>query len=456
MKSILKSVLILTINYSLSYSQYAWEIQNPIPTSSELKSVQFVSAETGWAIGAYGNIIHTNDGGKTWTFQDANIDEISDLYFIDNSIGWAIGMKFTGEFGWCGPILKSCLLKTMDGGHNWIIQSGFDHKSSSGPYPFSIYFINKDIGWIASSVQNSENYNSIISKTCNGGETWVVQDSIELSIHDIYFINDNIGWAVGAWSSAFDVCIMKTNNGGDTWIPQSGKVKGVLESVFFIDESIGWTVGTENIILKTADGGDTWTDLRTNLNFTSPNQFLSVHFTNPDTGFVTGWYPFLKTTNGGQTWSISGFNQDAYLSVFFLNHKLGWRVGTRGVIQKTTDAGNNWTFQNENISKSELSSIDFVDNKYGWVANEDKIFTSSDGGKRWEILNKPSNNGFFSFDFVDSLTAYFSCGSGIYKTTDSGNNWEKVFDTIPSCHRKFDPSPWSDPGYQWHSSSGLV
>lgn len=406
-------------------AQIEWEILNPIPTSADLKSVQFINTQTGWAIGSYGNIIHTNDGGETWNFQNANIDHISDLYFIDNNFGWAIGMKFTGENVWGIAILKSYLLKTVDSGYNWIIQSGFDHEYSSGPYPFSIYFINRDIGWIASSVQNSEKYNSLISKTSNGGETWVVQDSIELSIHDIYFINDKIGWAVGGWSSAFDVCIKKTINGGDTWISQTGKVKGVLESVFFINESVGWTVGTGNTILKTTDGGDNW------IYQSKPGsaQHMTVCFSDSNNGYITGWDDFLKTNDGGENWIKDNIGRNTYLSVTFINPQIGWRVGTRGVIQKTTDGGNNWTFQSRSFTNSELTSIDFVDKNYSWMANaENKLFNSKNGGKNWDIINKPSNEeSLFSLDFIDSLTGYLSCGNGIYKTTNGGNNWEKIY-----------------------------
>src|SRR5437016_4900893 len=40
-------------------------------TSNELLGVQFTDALTGWAVGAVGTILHTSDGGATWSGQDS-------------------------------------------------------------------------------------------------------------------------------------------------------------------------------------------------------------------------------------------------------------------------------------------------------------------------------------------------------------------------------------------------
>jgi photosystem II stability/assembly factor-like uncharacterized protein len=117
--------------------------QTPVPVSSDLVSVRFVTARQGWAAGHDGVILRTDDGGSNWTKQldgrmtaellarhfkqltaqgDANAARllkevernyengpempILDLWFENERTGWAVG-----PFG--------TILGTRDGGKSW-------------------------------------------------------------------------------------------------------------------------------------------------------------------------------------------------------------------------------------------------------------------------------------------------------------------------------------------------
>jgi photosystem II stability/assembly factor-like uncharacterized protein len=80
-----------------------------VPASSTLTAVYFADAVHGWAVGQWGVILATVDGGETWTLQrsDTSIDQpLFSVYFKDARHGWAVG-------------LWSLLLVTEDGGHAW-------------------------------------------------------------------------------------------------------------------------------------------------------------------------------------------------------------------------------------------------------------------------------------------------------------------------------------------------
>lgn len=82
-----------------------------VPASSTLTAVYFADAEHGWAVGQWGVILATADGGETWTLQrsDTSIDQpLFSVYFKDARHGWAVG-------------LWSLLLETEDGGHTWTV-----------------------------------------------------------------------------------------------------------------------------------------------------------------------------------------------------------------------------------------------------------------------------------------------------------------------------------------------
>jgi photosystem II stability/assembly factor-like uncharacterized protein len=80
-----------------------------VPTRATLTSVSFVSEKEGWAAGHWGVILHTTDGGETWTLQRDNLNEdrpLFTVFFKDSQNGFVAG-------------LWSTLMVTHDGGKTW-------------------------------------------------------------------------------------------------------------------------------------------------------------------------------------------------------------------------------------------------------------------------------------------------------------------------------------------------
>lgn len=80
-----------------------------VPTRATLTSVYFTDARNGWAVGHWGAIVRTADGGEHWTMQrnDISVDRpLFSVYFKDDNEGWAVG-------------LWSLMLHTVDGGSTW-------------------------------------------------------------------------------------------------------------------------------------------------------------------------------------------------------------------------------------------------------------------------------------------------------------------------------------------------
>jgi photosystem II stability/assembly factor-like uncharacterized protein len=80
-----------------------------VPVRSTLTAVAFVDEKTGWAVGQWGVILATADGGETWQLQrsDTSVDRpLFSVYFKDRDHGWAVG-------------LWSLMLTTKDGGKTW-------------------------------------------------------------------------------------------------------------------------------------------------------------------------------------------------------------------------------------------------------------------------------------------------------------------------------------------------
>lgn len=75
-----------------------------------MMDIFFLNQNLGWAVGNYGHILKTTDGGETWNHQNSGVtQELNDVEFIDENIGWAVGMN--------GVVLHS-----TNGGTTWYLQ----------------------------------------------------------------------------------------------------------------------------------------------------------------------------------------------------------------------------------------------------------------------------------------------------------------------------------------------
>jgi photosystem II stability/assembly factor-like uncharacterized protein len=80
-----------------------------VPISSTLTSVAFVDERRGWAVGHWGAILATQDGGESWQVQRLAVQEdrpLFSVHFFDKDHGVAVG-------------LWSLVLTTDDAGKSW-------------------------------------------------------------------------------------------------------------------------------------------------------------------------------------------------------------------------------------------------------------------------------------------------------------------------------------------------
>jgi hypothetical protein len=66
-KTLLLTLFFFLLVTQLCFAQWFW--QNPLPQGNTLNAVDFVSPSIGWAVGYYGTILRTTDGGTTWNSQ---------------------------------------------------------------------------------------------------------------------------------------------------------------------------------------------------------------------------------------------------------------------------------------------------------------------------------------------------------------------------------------------------
>ncbi|MGN8342446.1 WD40/YVTN/BNR-like repeat-containing protein [Pseudomonas sp. SMV71] len=90
-----------------------WRQARSVPLSTPLTGVSFVDARRGWAVGHWGAILATTDGGESWQIQRLSTEEDRPLFavhFFNARQGVAVG-------------LWSLVLTTEDGGRTWAEQA---------------------------------------------------------------------------------------------------------------------------------------------------------------------------------------------------------------------------------------------------------------------------------------------------------------------------------------------
>jgi len=310
-----------------AYSQGTWE-NVASPTSRFLTSVHFVDSLYGWAVGDSGTIINTTNGGGEWKKQNSNTtNRMADVFFINRNIGWAVSWNvYNFPFG-------TVLLKTTDGGQNWVGEPYRDDDI----FIRCIIFLDSLNGWMGGTPH-------ALVKTTDGGTIWIQADidSAALAffpVHNIKFYNSLYGYACGG---AFEIAgvIWKTTNGGDYWnvIEPVFAAPDPIQQIHLFDESRAMGVGgdfefTGVGIIRTMDGGNFWEYESIGM----PGVGFDLEFRNDYEAWITRGYPgsFIVSLDSGATWKEATVPSDAsILEIFFVDSLHGFAVGENGTILK--------------------------------------------------------------------------------------------------------------------------
>ena len=154
---------------------------------------------------------------------------------------------------------------------------------------------------------------------------------------------------------------------------------------------------------------------------------------------------FGVTNNGGTTWVPKTFSYDAEWmpgDISAISGTTAWvanysgETNGNGAIFKTTDGGDTWTRQGEELyqnSSSFLNVIHFFNENEGYAQGDPvngnfEIYRTTDGGATWTAVEAPaaqsSEASTVGLDWAIGDIAWFGTNKGrIYKTTDKGATW---------------------------------
>jgi photosystem II stability/assembly factor-like uncharacterized protein len=292
--------------------------------SLELNRFQFVTPLEGWATGFYivvshehgsqsSIVLHTINGGKTWTLvpdiETYGLDVEPAFSFINRQAGW-IGWTTASE-----PM--DHLIRTTNGGRGWIRLENETPGSL-----VHLRFFDSSLGYAAISTM----YGPQFGVTRNGGKSWAFRKELQeakISYPDVMpFLNPQVGWIGGStsYNAGLRPRLVRTIDGGDTWqqaaFPPS--VRGNPHDIFFLDADRGWMVlwnSNPTALLQTMDGGRTWTE-DNSWNTPEKNLFLhAVRYLSTKVGLL-----FVQETSSTDIGTGDAKSDSAVLATFDEGH----------------------------------------------------------------------------------------------------------------------------------------
>jgi photosystem II stability/assembly factor-like uncharacterized protein len=453
--------------------------QNPLPQGNALLDIAVVDANTAWAVGDYGTIFKTTDGGANWQVQSSGT----------TSVLHAVSAVNTGTAWVCGE--DDTVLRTIDGGATWTPL----YPDIPGDY-MGVSAIDGQTAWVVGTNPGG----GLIEKTSDGGETWTDQSPVVGDMCDAFAVDANVVWALsseGAFFSSTDggdswdqatapgggLCnrlqafnattayavsdhgrFIKTTNGTDFTVTDVGQ--GVdVKSLAFIDQQTGWVVGTKGFIGVTGDAGGHWAtqasgvrDALFGVDVTAAGKLYAcgqsgqllrsdqpagpwVRLSRGDTDLLnsitaagdrSAWAcgddgTILRTDNGGMTWVKQSPGSTEFLTCIDASSgSVAWAVGENGTIRRTTDAGAIWSAVDPGPGAgSVLISVSALGPDSAWVSGANGlVMKTSDGGATWQELDQGSDDD-LKVKALNSQTAYCVriSTNKVTRTDDGGAHW---------------------------------
>lgn len=293
----MKALTLSLILVSVCHLNAQWQKLNT-NTNNEIYDISFVDEDRGWAVGYYGTVLRTQDGGNTWLPQSFfNNSDLYSVHFINKDTGFIAG--YAGFY------------RSINGGVSW---NTIPLSGTSSTFKH-VEFIDSAIGFVTGN-------DNQIFKTTDRGNTWLQQtvntpNSNNLPVSDISFPSLDTGYAC---LEAYNWGYLKTIDGGATWN----------------EDTIGPITG--------------WTN------------FAALHFTTVNRGFMAGWYigAFSETIDGGVSWSTPSIGNFDLYDVSF-NTTDGMAVGTNGTAIRTQDGGDTWNpVIIDSVNNYNLNTIEFT------------------------------------------------------------------------------------------------
>ncbi len=300
-----------------------WQWGNPLPQGNTLRSMSFAGSD-GYAAGAFGTLLHTTDGGATWSgLLSGTFTDLTEVQAIDATAVFAGG---------------GCVARRSDDGGATFRRVAFTPVESACREQLAAgWFVDRATGYLALT-------DGTVLRTDNNGDTFAQKNPLPgtrapgggARPAELVFTDAQTG--IGATS---DGKLYRTTDGANSWTLVSATDRSVHSIVFF-DALNGVAVGDGSLFMTTKDGGATWTPKGLGI---PPNTLTSIRCATPKLCVMTTEQgtALVRTEDGGDTATLVTPSQDPIYAAAFASPTRIAATGATGATAISDDAGKTFT-----------------------------------------------------------------------------------------------------------------
>ncbi len=385
-----------------------WQWGNPLPQGNTLRAMSFAGA-TGYAVGDFGTLLKTTDGGTSWsglpvgTFQSLTLVQAIDADTV-----------VAGD----GCVAR----RSVDGGASFTAMAFTPVESRCREHLRGMSFATKDVGFLLLS-------DGSVFATTDGGVqfsprtalpgTRAVGGGDEPST--LRFTSATTGFAAAGGK------IYETLDAGVSWKAVAAPGQRI-EQIVFASATRGYAVGPAGAVVRTDDGGQTWAFV--DLHAGTP-EYTSISCASADECVLStqAGDQVVHITHGGDgPNTVISPSSDAIYAAAFASSTRVAAVGANGATVRSDDAGATFASVGTRLSGTYGSiraggaaGSAFAPGRDGALAK------TLDGGRTWSRGNVPTPSDLLDVSFPTAQDGYaLDSDGGLFATTNGGDAWRAL------------------------------
>jgi photosystem II stability/assembly factor-like uncharacterized protein len=341
-------------------------------------------------------IVRTLDGGATWTSVMIAPTTVRSLHLAPGGIAYAVGD---------GP----ALYRSADGGGTWERRALADAPGNDAITTIRC----RDADTCLMTTARGDR----LVRTTDGGATTKVFAPADLPLRAVGWADGNRAVAIGERGTT-----VVSSDAGVSFTRLGGELPGRYTRIRAASGDLAFAVGLRGALARTTDGGATWTPGAVS----TSEDVIDAAFASASTGFaLDADGTLLRTDNAGASWRILATGEGgAARSVQALSTNTIVLAGPRG-LRRSGNGGD--TFDRVGPRTAAVDQLDRAGSAllaYG----RRTMLVSSDGGRRWRAVKRPSKRTTIaSADFVTARAGFLLDDSGrSFTTRNGGKRWTEM------------------------------
>ena len=420
-----------------------WNWGSPSPQGQTIRAVEFEGAR-GYAVGAFGTVLVTDDSGVTWTGAATGttqaLDRVSVVGTDSVVVSGGCVVRRSDDGGatfrrllWtvsdtrcAAPVTATdflanetgyllledgSMLRTADGGHTWARRAAVPGTRAAGGAfaPTDVDFTSPAEG-VAATTQGH------LYRTTDGAESWTLVRDVAAGIRDVYFVTPSVGFAAGA-------SLHRTLDGGATWT--QGAIGAFFLSTIRCADALTCILTTQagTSLMRTADGGVTLSPVTPS----SRKLFAAAFAAGPHAVAAGEGGATVRSQDGGISWSPVGERlAQPFSRLRAVSRKLVFAVGPEGTLARSLDGGRTWAAIGVSTPE-DVIDVSFADERAGYVVDgAGAVLRTANGGESWEVLDKGYATTPQAVLALSADEVLLIGGRGILRSRNGGKTFSRV------------------------------